>query len=76
MATQPTTTLCLVKKRLIAELESAHTRIVSIHNQKIEAVIRGDLVADASLVGELKTALERRDFVAQKLKEHIAQHGC
>jgi hypothetical protein len=55
LETQPTTILCLVKKRLIAELESVHTRIVSIHNQETESLIRGDPAADASLVGELKT---------------------
>ena len=47
-----------------------------LSNREIEAVVRGDSVADETVTAERNTILEHRESVIKQLREHRAEHGC
>jgi hypothetical protein len=64
------------KKQLRSEVVDAHRWIVRIHNQEMEAVMRGDYSTDESLQAQLKRAHELKVSFMRELKDHVAEHGC
>ena len=67
---------CPQKRHLIAGLLEAHTSIVAIHDREVAALLNGDLRADAVLTEDLAAARKHRDTIYQRLREHLAAHGC
>jgi len=67
---------CPLRKRLIVELEEAHTWLAELNDQDVKRMIQGDLAGSASLAGQLTEARERRGRALEAIREHIALHGC
>jgi len=67
---------CAEKQRLLSEVNDTHLLIASIHNQEVEAVLRGDSSIDEWLQAQLKRMMEVRVLMIQKLRQHIAEHHC
>lgn len=67
---------CDIKQALIESLERTHAALMLLSNREIEAVTRGDLVADETVTAERNTILEHRESVIKQLREHRAEHGC
>ena len=76
VGTKPVPQGCSEKRRLISELTAAHRWIASIHNQEMEAVMRGDSSTDEWLQAQLKRAHELKVSFMQELKKHVAKHSC
>ena len=54
----------------------AINKIMSIHNEEMEAVIRGELTPDGLFERRLQEAREYKTVLINKYKTHIATHGC
>jgi hypothetical protein len=65
-----------VKKRLIAELQSAHAWIVALGDREIQSAVRGDIACDSNLTASLEHAGHVRQTALQPLREHLAEHRC
>lgn len=67
---------CAVKRDLIADLEAAHSRMLELNSQEVDAVLRGDTAADAGIQAELRDARRRRELAITAVRNHVADHGC
>ena len=76
MKLNPKSAECPVKQQLIAELQSAHARIVALGEQEMQAIMRGDIAFDSALAQNLKEARHARQSAMQALREHLAEHRC
>ena len=72
----PKSAECPVKKRLIAELQSAHAWIVALGGREIQSAMRGDIAYDSNLTASLEQAGHVRQTALQALREHLAEHRC
>jgi hypothetical protein len=67
---------CPVKGDLMTRLCQAHARIVALHGQELEILLRGDFRTDDLLEGALNETRERRGAIIDELKDHMTTHGC
>jgi hypothetical protein len=58
------------------QINSAVKEMFALHSEQLDAVLRGDAQAEVQLQAQLKDVRERRAAVIDRLRSHVASHGC
>lgn len=72
----PTTTGCAEKTRLLEEVRTAMSAILSLHNLEMEAVVGGNLEELEALQASLRQQRQIKDELVFAYKTHLEAHGC
>jgi hypothetical protein len=58
------------------QINSAVKEMFALHNEQLEAVLRGDADAEVQLQTRLREVRENRALIIERLRSHVASHGC
>jgi hypothetical protein len=58
------------------QVNSAIKQMFALHNEQLDAVLRGDAETELELQKRLREIRERRALIIDRLRDHIASHGC
>jgi len=67
---------CAERQRLLDQARTAIGTIMSIHNEEMEAVIRGEMTDQGAIERRLHEARRLKTFLIEQLKGHVEEHGC
>lgn len=68
---------CLERQRLLDQVKSAIAELMSIHNEELEGVLRGEIdISPESIRKRLGEARERKAALVERLRMHISEHRC
>ena len=60
----------------MSQINDVIKEMFSIHNEQLEAVLRGDAETEEQLQKRLREVRDRRALVIERLRNHVASHGC
>ena len=72
-ATQPPGVACAEKLALLGQIKRVSTEMVILQREELDAVLAGQSV-DISL--RMENAKEMRKLLMERLRNHVALHGC
>jgi len=67
---------CKDKQVLIDQIRGVINMIASIHNEELEAVLRGDYSTGDSISRRLRDTRELKSLLIDLFRRHIAEHRC
>lgn len=67
---------CPEREALMYQINNVVRDMFSLHNDQLEAVLLGDPETELRLQVRLREVRERRALVIERLRNHIASHGC
>ena len=67
---------CPERESLMYQIKAVVQEMFTMHNEQLEAVLHGDSEAELRLQSRLREVRERRAVLIDRLRSHIADHGC
>ena len=67
---------CRDKQALIDQIRGVIGMIASVHNQELDAMLRGDYSTSDSITRRLRDARELKSLLIDLFRRHVTEHSC
>ena len=67
---------CPEKHAITVEITDVIASLLKLTNEELAAVIDGDFTRGESIHGQLRVLREWKDVLMDRLRVHVANHGC
>jgi hypothetical protein len=58
------------------QIKTVVGEMFALHDEQLHAVVQGDSEAELQLQSRLREVRDRRALLIDRLRNHIANHGC
>ena len=67
---------CPEREALMYQITAVVREMFALHTEQLEAVLHGDPEGEERLQSRLRDVRERRILLIDRLRSHVANHGC